>query len=260
VKCSYCGKEYIHGSKVCPFCYAKIGTNTLEDADIIEEKKDDNYLFEVNVPAKEEFTSTSINLVMASDTTMLPKVYNKKKIERENTKGIWKSIVAIILLLACLTGLTMLLINNRHDRGTDDDEVVIAAPVIKTETEFLGYKINAPKGFEFITQEGVEYAQGEECIIVYKENDLNYDLIAENKESIIASLNEQGIYIISFVVKESSGHNYILIVGEKEGLTYGYVLGKIEDKSVLATIRSRDNSLFKQAWFTPVIKMFASAK
>lgn len=263
MKCSYCGKEYIHGSKVCPFCYAKIGKASLDDADIIEEKKDDNdkCLFEVNQP-NDDLTGT-IGIVM-SNTTTLPSVYNQKRIKEENSfRGIWKSLVVIVVLVICLVGLTMLLINNTSSNSSveDDDEIVLASPEEDNTIKFLGYSLTMPTGFSHNVYEGVDYIQNEECVIMFKENDLDYDLISGNKEALTASLNAQGINVLSFVTKEVSGKNYALIVGElKESeATSGYVFGLIGDKSAIATIKSIDNKVFKNEWFNYVIKLFSSA-
>ncbi len=131
----------------------------------------------------------------------------------------------------------------------------------------MGYTLAIPDGFVYNMYDGEDYIQNDECVILYKSYELNYNSVLENKEKIIKNMKDEGYVVKSFEEKEMNGHKYVVVVSGIEyadesipKVEYGYVFGDLKnEKPVFATITSLTIDSFNPRWFDYVGEFFSSA-
>ena len=329
MKCSFCGKEYVPGSRYCHGCFAKVEDafgivskipsrkEKIEDKEIeiliIEDeiekkekidknpviekkekvdesssidKEEDDFITLLNIPVEEEKKEESVieddfleqlnvplpikeNQVVEEKSNKIsvdvPKqeiVKEQKKNDSRDNRRLGISIVILIFVVVLAGFITW---NSTNKNENPKSEVINLANEDNTIV-FASYTLTLPDGFIYNIYNGTDYIQNDDVVIMFKEEaPLGYQFVVDNKESIIASLDSQGLKVRSFEEKEYKGNKFVTIVGEKtEGndiKEYGYVFGDLSnEKPVCATIRSKSMDKFNEEWFIYAMEFLSTAK
>ncbi len=274
MKCSYCGTEYIPGSEKCSGCGAK----AIDAIGINIEKKE-----EVNPPTVMENHEVKVNSLEQENKTenkpvSPPAQVNYPVIDNSSENKNLKIIIAFLIgIIACMLifGVWYFVIRDDEVKKSDNDAPVPTEkekepdPDIskKNTISFLGFTLAIPDGFVYNMYDGDDYIQNDECIILYKSYELDYDAVLANKDKIINNMKSEGYTVKSFEGKNIKGHNYVVVVAEITSIDssipnveYGYVFGDLKGKvPVFATITSSTFGSLKTEWFDYVAEFFSSA-
>ncbi len=189
-------------------------------------------------------------------------VDTKKVKDKDSIKLRRKAIAFVIILLVCGFVTWKVVGNNNQNLQTNNQSAALATE--GNSIEFLGYTLTVPEGFIYNIYNGTDYIQNDDFVVMFKEESpLSYSYVMENKESIIASLNAQGLNVKTFESKKLYENDYVLIVGDKgeDKKEYGYMFGDLGGTNpICATIRSNSSNSFDTKWFSTTALFFATAK
>ena len=188
---------------------------------------------------------------------------NKKKEKDKDGIKLRRKIVAFaVVLLVCGFVTWKVVGNNNQKLQTNNQNAAIATE--GNSIDYLGYKLTIPEGFIYNKYNGTDYIQDDDFVVMFKEESpLSYSYVMENKDSIIASLNAQGLNVKSFESKNLYGNDYVLIIGDKgeDKKEYGYMFGDLGGTNpICATIRANSSDKFNTEWFSTTAMFFATAK
>ena len=288
MRCSYCGTEYTPGAAKCSGCGAKA-----EDAIgiKIEQKEENNNsqntretisTSEINEKVQNvevQNETTSHNTIQSPSNTQQSSMNTNNQITN-NSNNLKIIIMILIVIIACMIAFGIwyfVLRSDKTESNKDNTEsknnikenVITSKEESKKSTvDFLGYTLFIPDGFVYNMYNGEDYIQNEECVIMYKSNNLKYDSILSNRETIISELEEKGYIVKSFEPKRMNNNNYVVLIAESDSVSdsipkieYGYVFGDIKGESpAVATITSSTIDSFNTDWFEYVAEFFSSAK
>ena len=289
MRCSYCGTEYTPGAAKCSGCGAKaeeaIGIKIEgkeETASTQEANNNQNVTEKASMPVVKEvhqqITSPSTTQTPPNNEQSSMNASNNQITNNSNNLKIIIMILIAIIVCMIIFGIWYFVLKGDETESNKDDaesKNTIKENVVnpgeeskKSTVNFLGYTLSIPDGFVYNMYDGEDYIQNEECIIMYKSNNLKYDSVLSNRETIINELEEKGYIVKSFEPKRMNNNNYVVLVAESESINdsipkiiYGYVFGDIKGESpAVATITSSTIDSFDTDWFNYVAEFFSSAK
>ncbi len=282
MKCSYCGTEYVPGAEKCSGCGAKaidaIGISVESKASISTEEKN-------NIESQ---PVSNVNLAISNEnvekkaTDLQSNINNSNSNNTNNTNNLKIIIAVLVCIIVC-----MLVFGGWYffikDKGDVKSDKAISSNDVENKGErkdtynddsnkntvkFLNYDLTIPDGFIYNMYDGNDYIQSDECVILYKKYEIDYNSILNNRDKIINKLKEDGLTVKSFDEKRINGQNFIVVVAGAENsdpsvpnVEYGYVFYDLKNEQpVFATITSSTIGSFDEKWFDYVGEFFSSAK
>ena len=254
MRCPYCGKELINGAKFCDGCGAQL---EVQQPQFQQQPQQMNYGYGYGYPQPPKKGKGSLVAIIIMAVIILAGV----------GFGIWYFALRDSgddnnTNTNVNTNTSVNVNTNTNTHTNTNTNTVVNPPVSSGETvSFLGYTLTVPSGYESGVYSGNDYIESADCVIMYLEYSLSYDMITANVDSFIQSFKDQGFVLKSSGTKTYNGNKYFVMTGTLNNVDYGYMFGSLKGtKDFFVTITAQDLGEIKEQWFVDAGNFFASAK